>query len=83
MIITSIIRIISSIVADKLFPHIAPIEKFIQQLPQGRDDDFESTLRFLREADDLEKNLRLNNAEQHGELTAEQYERLVDAAYPW
>ena len=48
-----------------------------------RDDAFDSTLRFLRETDDLEKNLRLNNAEQHGELTAEQYKRLVDAFYPW
>lgn len=52
---------------------------------EHKDNTFESYMRRLKRltAEDREKKAGiLHEAEQYGEITGEQYERLVDAAYP-
>ena len=54
-------------------------------MKQESEHTFESYMRRLKRltAEDREKKDEiLHDAEQHGEITGEQYERLVDAAYP-
>ncbi len=52
---------------------------------ENKDNSFESYMRRLKRltAEDREEKERvLYDAEQHGEITGEQYKRLVDTAYP-